>query len=228
MMRRYAFVIEFLCDERVGKGDDGEEKVANYLLGLSRVLEKDATFEPSSHLSKKYGLAGWLPLSDGGAIHLYAWDDRKPSFVSVDIVAPVPINKNEAMNYTQKYFEVSNSSEMVSKSISPPPPTWKELARDVYRQRLMLCADGCRSPRFDQIADFLPQLAKELDMVPLRSVFANRYNAWMHWETSGCVLSWRKQMLSVDIYTCKRFSSKHAENFTRDFFSLKALVSYCY
>jgi hypothetical protein len=228
MKKRFAFVIELLCRQPIGRGRDGRNRVATYLAGLSKALQKKPVRQPSSHLSKKYGLAAWLPVSESGAIHLYAWDDREPSFISVDIVSSSTVCKASALDYTRKYFGISEERNIVCRSISPTPPTWKELARDVYRQRLTLLSAMGQPPRYDQVVEFLPRLAEEIKMIPLYTAYANRHTAWMHWETSGSILSWLKGTLSLDIYTCKRFDSKKAEDFTRDFFSLRSLTSYDY
>lgn len=226
---RFAFVIELLCTEPVGRGKAGNDKIVKYLTCLSKSLDQDPVSAPSSNFSQKYGIAAWLPLANGGAIHFYAWDNRKPSFVSVDIASSSPIRKDSALDYTSRYFKASpRQRNLVYRSISPPPPTWKELAQDVYRQRLTIVARSPRPPGDRQVAEFLPRLARELEMVPLRAVFVSSHDAWMHWETSGCVLSWRKELISLDIYTCKPFDAKRAQEFTRWFFSLKKLQSYCY
>ncbi len=228
MGKRSAFVIELLSKEPIGKDEGAKKKVKQYLLRLSDVLSQRRFCQPSSHFSEKYGLAAWLPLEKGGAIHLYAWDDRKPSFVSIDIAGSFSINKTGAMAHTRRYFKLSAESSIVSRSIRPPPPTWKELARDVFRQRLTLVAQNCRPPKRAKIVDFLPMLAKELDMIPLCTIRANENAAWMHWETSGCVLFWLDGSLSLDIYTCKRFDVARAESFTKAFFDLNRLKSYRY
>ena len=136
MEDRSAFIIELLCPKPIGSDEEGRSRVVRYLAGLSDVLEQTPEYRPSSHLSKKYGLAAWLPLADGGAIHFYAWDNRKPSFVSVDTIGSFKINKAAAFSYTRRFFEVSDRQHITSRSISPPSPSWKELAHDVYRQRL--------------------------------------------------------------------------------------------
>jgi len=228
MENRSVFVIELLCAKPIGKDKDGRKKVVKYLAGLSEVLEQTPECRPSSHLSKKYGIAAWLPLVNGGAIHLYAWDDRTPSFVSVDTIGSFKIRKASATNYTRRFFEVSDGHHIVTRTLSPPPPTWKELAQDVYRQRLTLQAENCHPLRRKQLAEFLPELAKQLEMIPLHKVHAKSCHAWMHWETSGCVISWQNGCLSLDIYTCKRFSEKRAKDFTREFFKIKAMVAYRY
>jgi hypothetical protein len=228
MSDRTAFVIELLSKKPIGKDVVSKRRVERYLLRLSDILSQRGLCQPSSHYSIKYGLAAWLPLVKGGAIHLYAWDDRKPSFVSVDIAGSFPINKSEAVAYTRRYFGLSAESSIVSRSLSPPPPTWKELARDVFRQRLSLVAKNCRRPSQQKIVEFLPMLAKELDMIPLCTIRANEDAAWMHWETSGCVLFWLNDSLSLDIYTCKRFDAERAESFTKSYFNLNGLMSFDY
>jgi hypothetical protein len=228
MSERAAFVIELLSQNPIGKGEGGKNKVERYLLRLSDILSQRWLCQPSSHFSKKYGFAAWLPLENGGAIHLYVWDNRKPSFVSIDIAGSFSINKTAAITYTRQYFGISDVSSIVSRSLNPPPPTWKELAQDVFRQRLTLVAKNCRRPSQTKIVEFLPRLAIELDMIPLCTIRANENAAWTHWETSGCVLFWLDDTLSLDIYTCKRFDAERAESFTKEFFHLNGLTSYDY
>lgn len=110
----------------------------------------------------------------------------------------------------------------------------KDLAPDVYRQRMFI--EGLREQPFtaEEIIAYLVELGKVLDMLPLAQPYTNLsekygWSAWMHWETSGVhFYSWDKRspvFFSVDIYTCKKFDYQTAETFTRDYFKATEIVS---
>lgn len=226
--KRYVYVFEFLNVNPIGTDAKGERKVENYLIKLCNLLSYQPLRNPSAHLSLLYGLSAWVPIKHGGAIHLYAWDDRSPSFVSVDIVSTLPINKSKVNSFSRTYFSLSDPNEVSFKSLSPPPFDWKELAPDIHRQRMSLFASAVRLPSLGILAEFLPSLSNELDMVPLSTVFVDEHTAWMHWETSGCVVEWRNGVLSLDIYTCKRFDPQKALALTKTIFGFRSAKVYNY
>ncbi len=102
----------------------------------------------------------------------------------------------------------------------------KDLAPEIYRQRLIV--EGyCIRPIDDaQIKDYLTRLSKVLAMTALIEPVTHRsdlygWAGWIHWETSGAHLyAWEQPRLffSVDIYTCKAFNVKDAVEFTRRYF----------
>jgi hypothetical protein len=101
-----------------------------------------------------------------------------------------------------------------------------DLAPDIYRQRLVV--EGLvTAPITDvQIKDYLSRLSDELDMITLLPPVTHQsetygWAGWIHWETSGAhFYAWDQPRLffSVDIYTCKAFSTDRAVTFTSDFF----------
>ena len=110
----------------------------------------------------------------------------------------------------------------------------KDLAPDVYRQRMFI--EGLREAPFtaDEITVYLEKLCEVLDMTPLTKPYTHLsekygWSAWMHWETSGVhFYSWDKLkpvFFSVDIYTCKPFDYQTAETFTKDYLKTIEVVS---
>lgn len=225
MRKRHTLVIELLYDYAIGKDESGKKVIIDYLNGLGQLTYQNPAYKASTHYSDKYGLAAWLPLENGSAIHLYVWEDRNPSFLSVDIVSANPIFESKIIDYTKKYFRVKNSSKLVYRGSGTPNLNWQDLASDLTRQRMTLISEPCEIPKFELIYQFLPALSLELEMSPLWALFARNRTAWMHWETSGCLLHWQDGELSLDIYACKAFDPEHAKKFTRRFFNLNWLVA---
>ena len=110
----------------------------------------------------------------------------------------------------------------------------KDIAPDVYRQRMFI--EGLRDTPFtpEEIKAYLIKLGEVLDMLPLATPFTHLsekygWSAWMHWETSGVhFYSWDKRnpvFFSVDIYTCKKFDPKLAVTFTTAYLKAMQVVS---
>lgn len=109
----------------------------------------------------------------------------------------------------------------------------KDIAPDVYRQRMFI--EGLRITPFtaEEISAYFIKLGEILDMLPLATPFTNLsekygWSAWMHWETSGVhFYSWDKRepvFFSVDIYTCKKFDPQTAVEFTKDYLKATEVV----
>lgn len=108
----------------------------------------------------------------------------------------------------------------------------ENLAPNIYRQRMIIegYADFVISD--EHISDYLKKLSNELAMTTLIDPVTHRSKAfgwagWIHWETSGAhFYTWDKPVpfFSVDIYTCKEFSSEKALAFTKDFFKAEKIV----
>lgn len=103
---------------------------------------------------------------------------------------------------------------------------YKDLAPQIYRQRLVI--EGY--PGFVitdvHIKDYLAKLANALEMNQLINPVthkSDRYGwaGWTHWENSGAhFYAWEQPLLffSVDIYTCKRFNPERAIELTKEYF----------
>lgn len=107
----------------------------------------------------------------------------------------------------------------------------KDLAPDIYRQRLVIEGVPGASINADQIVEYLNGLSAVLDMHALMEPVTHcspkfGWAGWLHWETSGAhVYAWDAPMLffSVDIYTCKPFEDAMAVQYTRDFFAAHSI-----
>ena len=101
-----------------------------------------------------------------------------------------------------------------------------DLAPEIHRQRLVIEGTVEQSISDDQIKDYLTQLSRVTDMVPLMIPMTHRsdlygWAGWIHWETSGAhFYAWDvpRKFFSVDMYTCKAFDPADAVKFTREYF----------
>lgn len=108
----------------------------------------------------------------------------------------------------------------------------KDLAPDIYRQRLVIEGYPAKPITDSEIKQYLSQLSSKLDMKQLIEPVTDRsdrfgWAGWIHWETSGAhFYAWEQPRLffSVDIYTCKAFPPEDAIEFTRDYFAASELV----
>lgn len=108
----------------------------------------------------------------------------------------------------------------------------RNLAPEIYRQRLVIEGHPAAPVSDEQIKAYLSELGTVLDMKVLTTPVTHRsdqfgWAGWVHWETSGAhFYAWEAPRLffSVDIYTCKAFGSFTAARFTNDFFSASEIV----
>ena len=102
----------------------------------------------------------------------------------------------------------------------------KDLAPDIYRQRLVIEGYPEKVITEDEIKKYLAELSRRINMVQLIHPVTHRsdlygWAGWIHWETSGAhFYAWEQPRLffSVDIYTCKEFTPEDAVGFTKDYF----------
>ena len=133
----------------------------------------------------------------------------------------------------------SSVHRLLSLDGSAPQPrdgatgTWRDLAPDILRQRLVIEGIPARPVDDAQIREYLSALSREVDMVQLLEPVTHRsdlygWAGWIHWETSGAhFYAWERPRLffSVDMYTCKAFDADRAVAFTRDFLSASTVVA---
>lgn len=104
----------------------------------------------------------------------------------------------------------------------------KDLAPEIYRQRLVIEGYPISPITDSQITDYLKELSNKLDMKTVLNPVTHKsdmygWAAWIHWETSGAhFYAWDTPRLffSVDIYTCKAFNVDDAIAFTKEFFQI--------
>lgn len=109
---------------------------------------------------------------------------------------------------------------------------WKDLAPEIYRQRLVIEGKPNYSITDADIREYLSKLSKVLKMKTVLKPITHKstkfgWAGWIHWETSGAhFYAWDVPFLffSVDIYTCKKFDDSVAVKFTKKFFNVDGLV----
>ena len=108
----------------------------------------------------------------------------------------------------------------------------KDLAPEIYRQRLVIEAKPTIEITKEKIDEYLKKLSKILNMALVFGPLTRKneeygYSSYVYWEESGTHLyHWYKPFpfLTIDIYTCKKFSNEEAAKFTEDFFGAKEIV----
>jgi hypothetical protein len=102
----------------------------------------------------------------------------------------------------------------------------KDLAPEIYRQRLVIEGYPTAPLKAVEIKEYLKKLSDVIKMKALIEPVTHRSDlygeaAWIHWETSGAhFYAWDVPRLffSVDIYACKAFNAEEAVEFTRNYF----------
>ena len=104
---------------------------------------------------------------------------------------------------------------------------WKELAPDIFRQRLIIEATTIDHVDAVVMYDYLTGLTEALQMARHSGPNLSHHASYgwcghMHWVTSGAhMYTWDNKevpFFTVDIYTCKLFKVEDAVNYTRKFF----------
>ena len=113
----------------------------------------------------------------------------------------------------------------------------KDLAPKIYRQRLVI--EGLYSIQVNSsvLKEYMNKISEKIGMTiiygPIVKNLAGKifpkhkgFEAIMIWAESGTsVYTWENEkFFTVDIYSCKKFDSKLAVNFTKDFLSAKKIV----
>ena len=115
----------------------------------------------------------------------------------------------------------------------PASSTYRDLAPQIFRQRLVI--EGCppRAITAEEITTYLGALSEVCGMTALAEPVTHRserygWAGWIHWETSGAhFYAWDSPQLffSVDIYTCKPFDASAAVVFTAEFFDTEDVAA---
>ena len=109
---------------------------------------------------------------------------------------------------------------------------WKNLAPKLVRQRIIIEGTTKKIVEPEQIKSYLLELAKVTKMKVLSGPYAytahdKGYGGWIHWKSSGSHFysyPTTPPLFTVDIYTCKPFSSKEALDFTKKYFKTIEIV----
>tara|TARA_Y100000593_G_scaffold19674_1_gene39437 strand:+ start:155 stop:523 length:369 start_codon:yes stop_codon:yes gene_type:complete len=79
------------------------EDMTRYCHEITKVLNMTAVTSPVCNYDPDYGWCAYTHWKESG-MHIYAWDDRKPPFFSIDIYTCKEFDPQHAVNYTQEFF----------------------------------------------------------------------------------------------------------------------------
>jgi hypothetical protein len=102
---------ERLVVEGVPAGPIDDAAIRRYLIGLSELCEMKVLLDPVTHMSDRYGWAGWIHWEASG-VHVYAWESPL-LFFSVDIYTCKPFDMPGAVEFTRESFD---AQEIVAKA----------------------------------------------------------------------------------------------------------------
>src|SRR3989338_2490669 len=108
---------------------------------------------------------------------------------------------------------------------------WKDLSPTIYRKRLIIEGVPNKVVDKNKIDDYLNRLSKLLKMTLVIAPLTRenpRYglSSYIYWEESGThFYHWKNPLFfSVDIYTCKKFKTEVAVEFTKNYFQVSEVV----
>jgi len=96
---RQRMVVEGTLHNSFKPSDMGE-----YCLDISKVLDMTPVSEPTTSYADGYGYCCFMHWKESG-MHIYAWDDRKPRFFSIDIYTCKAFNPDHVVSFTREFFE---------------------------------------------------------------------------------------------------------------------------
>ena len=79
------------------------EEITRYARELSAVLDMELITSPVLNHEPKYGWCAFVHWKESG-MHIYTWDNRLPSFFSVDIYTCKEFDPENVVRYTQEFF----------------------------------------------------------------------------------------------------------------------------
>jgi S-adenosylmethionine decarboxylase len=79
------------------------EQMTSYCNDVTKVLNMTAVTAPVCNYDASYGWCAYMHWKESG-MHIYAWDDRKPPFFSIDIYTCKPFDPLDAIRYTEQFF----------------------------------------------------------------------------------------------------------------------------
>lgn len=115
---------------------------------------------------------------------------------------------------------------------------WRNLAPNLVRQRIVIECTTEEPTGAEKLTKYLIELADVVGMTPLARPFvypahcsvpeASGLGSWQHWATSGVqayiYTNMKPALVTVDAYTCKRFSVNKAVDFTHNYWKAKEIV----
>ena len=98
---RRRLVIECLHNQNFN-----DEKIKNYMIKLSNVMNMTIVTMPTSNTVEEYGYSAYMTWKESG-MHVYTWNktETRPNFMSIDIYTCKNFSIEQVINFTKTFFE---------------------------------------------------------------------------------------------------------------------------
>ena len=95
-----------LVIECIHKNNFNEQKIYDYMVQLSNVMNMTIVILPTINDVEEYGFSAYMSWKESG-MHVYTWDqtEKRPNFMSIDIYTCKDFNINDVIQFTKKKFE---------------------------------------------------------------------------------------------------------------------------
>ena len=94
-----------LVIECIHKNNFIEQKIYDYMVQLSNVMNMTIVTLPTINNVEEYGFSAYMSWKESG-MHVYTWNktDQRPNFMSIDIYTCKDFNVKDVINFTKNIF----------------------------------------------------------------------------------------------------------------------------
>ena len=94
-----------LVIECIHKNNFNEQKIYDYMVQLSNVMNMTIVLMPTINDVEEYGFSAYMSWKESG-MHIYTWNktDQRPNFMSIDIYTCKDFNVKDVINFTKNIF----------------------------------------------------------------------------------------------------------------------------
>ena len=94
-----------LVIECIHKNNFNEQKIYDYMVQLSNVMNMTIVILPTINDVEEYGFSAYMSWKESG-MHVYTWNktDQRPNFMSIDIYTCKDFNVKDVINFTKNIF----------------------------------------------------------------------------------------------------------------------------
>ena len=94
-----------LVIECIHKNNFNEQKIYDYMVQLSNVMNMTIVTLPTINNVEEYGFSAYMSWKESG-MHVYTWDqtEERPNFMSIDIYTCKDFNVKDVINFTKNIF----------------------------------------------------------------------------------------------------------------------------
>ena len=94
-----------LVIECIHKNNFNEQKIYDYMIQLSNIMNMTIVILPTINDVEEYGFSAYMSWKESG-MHVYTWNktDQRPNFMSIDIYTCKDFNVKDVINFTKNIF----------------------------------------------------------------------------------------------------------------------------